>query len=73
MSKIKNSKMEQFMALNTKLLEQKSYLSIIKGYCENAMHSSEEIADIYILVEKVYALHETISDEVDNLVMLFGT
>ena len=73
MSKIKKAKLEQFTVLNTMLLEQKSYLNIIKGYCENAMHDSEEIADILLIVEKSCELHEKISDNIDNFVILFGS
>ncbi len=72
MNKNKDSRIEDCEQLNILLLRQKSYLNIVKGYCENAMHNSEEAADIYTMIEKIRELHEKISDDIDNLIISIG-
>lgn len=48
--------LEIFELVNT-LTEEKNYIEILKGYCENNLDKSDDLNKIYPIIEKIYNLH----------------
>lgn len=48
--------LEIFELVNT-LTEEKNYIEILKGYCENNLEKSDDYNKIYPIIEKIYSLH----------------
>ena len=44
----------------------------MKGYCENQRENSESIARILLIINIICDLHETLTDDLDNLILSLG-
>lgn len=58
--------MEQLNKIYNNLLKAQCYINIIKSYCENEMHDSEQISDVYTLICDVQKFHKKITDSFDE-------
>lgn len=68
----KNKKICCYNRVNELLLKENDYIQIMKGYCENQREESESIARILLIVNTICDLHETLSEDLDNLVLSLG-
>ena len=68
----KNSKICCYNKVNELLLKENDYIQIMKGYCENQREDSESIARILLIINIICDLHETLTDDLDNLILSLG-
>lgn len=72
MDKNSNQKISKYNNINDILVKEKNYLSIIMGYCESKMDSSEVAAEIYMIMSELCMLHEKLFDNVDDIIIDLG-
>lgn len=58
---------EMYTAQNT-ILEEKNYLEILKGYCENNLEKSDDLNKIYPMICMICDAHQNISDKIQEII-----
>lgn len=56
-----------YMVQNT-FLEERNYLEILKGYCENNLEQSDDLNKIYPLISLIYDTHQDIFDSIQKII-----
>lgn len=58
---------ELYTAQNT-IIEEKNYLEILKGYCENNLENSEDLNKIYPLISMICDTHQNVSNKIREII-----
>ena len=66
---IKNN-ISELIELMNMLTEEKNYIEILKGYCENNLEKSDDLNKIYPIIEIICSMHETNYSKVNTI--LYG-
>lgn len=62
-----NSIDKLYMVQNT-FLEERNYLEILKGYCENNLEQSDDLNKIYPLILLIYNTHQDIYNSIQKII-----
>ena len=66
---IKNN-ISELIELMNMLTEEKNYIEILKGYCENNLEKSDDLNKIYPIIEIICSMHVTNYSKVKTI--LYG-
>lgn len=54
----KKENLSDLLSLTNTLFEEKNYIEILKGFCENCLETSDDMNKIYPIIQIIYNLHE---------------
>lgn len=58
----------ELYAAQNNILEEKNYLEILKGYCENSLEKSDDLNKIYPMISMICEVHQNVSEKIQEII-----
>lgn len=62
----KTNSLVKFFSVQNLMTEERNYIEILKGYCENSLEHSDDLNKIYPMLKIIYALHVKTAREAER-------